>query len=769
MHKTIRFKKPASVLFILFLLSCPNRPSEGNNLFKTGFYSSPEDIIKKLEGKSTGYRSHFMLGVAYKRLNKYKMSIHHFANSCFTYKRNQKLKLYAHPVYRFLKGFHFKSEFYKDAVFEIASLFYLYQEYSYVIKFINLIKPDDTALYRNTVLLKAKAQVNLKNFKSAIAILKKNLRRFNDTGSQAIIHIRLASIYEKLNRYENALQEHFKVLNLNERSWQSSVALKRILAVLPKGKYSLDEEEKFLLSRSLYLNSKYTQSAWYLRPLVRKKDFPNNREALTLLIQSYIRLKKISAADLLIESFKDNNTVYRNLLKVKADELWSMRRRYDAITIYRSLVIKGEDPISQHSLKRIVLFMSARRLPGFENLCKQYTDKYPGDKSTEYFLWLLAKNELRKNNFSKSKKYLETSIEKFPSGKYSDRMRFWLYKIYKSEKRTKTAQRFVKNLIVSNPNSSYTWAVLDRIKKKYTKKNLQPAFRKALQEKNRLDIFFYNTLLFLVERDIGKRNKRLEIIFSNEINSYKTLEYEIQNLVLSSNYKNSLKDIEKYFSIGYINAINRELELLPPDKEILKDRLITLSYYGNKYANYHLAALSTLELLKFYKLREDISLLSKKTTDRLLPASYHACVEKFSKMYRIEKQLIYAVVKAESLFNHNAVSPAGAVGLMQIMPLTARGIARDLKIKKYDLKDPCTSIYFGTKYLAWLHRIFNGNFKKIVGGYNAGAGNIIKWVSKHTSEDSDLFIELIPFEETRFYILRTRKYLIQYRLINKTR
>ena len=74
-----------------------------------------------------------------------------------SYKRNNRIRLFPHPVYRFIKGYHFKSELYDDAVYQIADLFYLYREFKYVIKFIDLLEPEGTALYRDALLLRAKA------------------------------------------------------------------------------------------------------------------------------------------------------------------------------------------------------------------------------------------------------------------------------------------------------------------------------------------------------------------------------------------------------------------------------------------------------------------------------------------------------------------------------------------------------------------------------------------------------------------------------------
>jgi soluble lytic murein transglycosylase len=104
---------------------------------------------------------------------------------------------------------------------------------------------------------------------------------------------------------------------------------------------------------------------------------------------------------------------------------------------------------------------------------------------------------------------------------------------------------------------------------------------------------------------------------------------------------------------------------------------------------------------------------------------------------------------------------------MQIMPATARGIASGLGVYEYDLKDPCTSLRFGTRYIAGLLSMFKGNFDFVVAGYNAGAGNVQKWRARMAGEDSDYFTEFIPFSETRYYVVRTRKFLIQYGIINR--
>jgi soluble lytic murein transglycosylase len=756
------------ILSILFLFSCFKGTIEGNNLSRLGFYSTPQEIIKELKGREGGYREHFMLGLAYKEIKDYKKSIFHFANSCFKYKRSKKIRLFPHPVYSFIKGYHFKSELFDDAVYQIADLFYLYREYEYVVKFIELLDHQGTALYRDARLLKAKTLMELKKYESAIASLKDVLKRYEDAGSRSIVHIRIASVYERMENYNDALGQYMEVIKLSTKSWQSSVSLDRMLEIIPQSEFKPGAEDRLLIAEALYHNSKYEDALLYLEALLREELPPDKKISVhTYLIKNYVRTNKINKADLIIGLYADASDLYRRVSRVKADELWSMRRRNDAIAVYQALAGKDRDEIFKHALKRIGIHSERRKSYNFEGQLERYIELYPDDDTTEFFLWLLAKNQLRSNSFTSSKKFLESAVSRFPNGRYSDKVRFWLYKIYIQEQRFDDAEKMFKELIVQNPESSYTWTLLDRVIKKYDLKKIQSDFNSSMDKSDKNEALFYHTLLYVLEGDISKRDVRLKKIFSRWEGEYERFVDIVDGFDLGSKYKDRLKGIERYFAIGYEDAIRNELDILPNEEEIIRDEALTLSCFGEKYENYYLTTLYTLQLLKHYNLRENILLLSTKTIKRLFPHAFKECVQKNCDKYKIDRELVYSVIKAESLFNHKAVSPAGAVGLMQLMPRTARGLARELKIKRYDLFEPCISIAFGVKYLSWLNNLFKGDFEDIIGGYNAGAGNIIKWKNTLKYNDPDLFTELVPFEETRFYILRTRKFLFQYRLFSE--
>lgn len=152
------------------------------------------------------------------------------------------------------------------------------------------------------------------------------------------------------------------------------------------------------------------------------------------------------------------------------------------------------------------------------------------------------------------------------------------------------------------------------------------------------------------------------------------------------------------------------------------------------------------------------------------PKKYEVYVEKYCKLYAVEPDLVYAIIKQESNFNENAKSFAGARGLMQVLPATAREVAEDLNginEETLDLNDEETNIQIGIKYLSSLIKRYNGNIYIATAAYNAGLGNVDKWFKEEyeTYDTYEKIIEKIEFEETRKYTTNVIKYYNMYKKI----
>jgi soluble lytic murein transglycosylase len=109
-------------------------------------------------------------------------------------------------------------------------------------------------------------------------------------------------------------------------------------------------------------------------------------------------------------------------------------------------------------------------------------------------------------------------------------------------------------------------------------------------------------------------------------------------------------------------------------------------------------------------------------------------------------------MRQESRFSPTIKSPVGALGLMQVMPGTAKFAAQKIGIKKYELTNPVDNINLGSWYLKFTHSQFKNNSVLAIAGYNAGPTNVSRWVKEYGTTDLDEFVEQIPFEETQNYV-----------------
>ena len=149
--------------------------------------------------------------------------------------------------------------------------------------------------------------------------------------------------------------------------------------------------------------------------------------------------------------------------------------------------------------------------------------------------------------------------------------------------------------------------------------------------------------------------------------------------------------------------------------------------------------------------REDLDKLHRK----LYPRYYANTVEKYAKLYDVDPFLIASMILEESRYNSEAVSWAGAIGLMQIMPATGKELAQQLKIRRFRtsmLKQPDVNIQMGTKYIGYLNSLFNDDAMLVTGAYNGGPGRMKRWVRSKNIADIDEFVEKITIRETRLHI-----------------
>lgn len=152
----------------------------------------------------------------------------------------------------------------------------------------------------------------------------------------------------------------------------------------------------------------------------------------------------------------------------------------------------------------------------------------------------------------------------------------------------------------------------------------------------------------------------------------------------------------------------------------------------------------------------------------LFPIQHLEAVSEASQAFDLDPYLVLSLIKAESNFVSDAESGKGAVGLMQITESTGEWIAEKLSIENYGitrLKEPQTNIYMGCWYLAYLLQKHNGDETLALCSYNAGGGNVDKWLADIDLSPDGKKLQHIPFEETEIYVKKINQFKQIYRYL----
>jgi soluble lytic murein transglycosylase len=142
-----------------------------------------------------------------------------------------------------------------------------------------------------------------------------------------------------------------------------------------------------------------------------------------------------------------------------------------------------------------------------------------------------------------------------------------------------------------------------------------------------------------------------------------------------------------------------------------------------------------------------------------LPLRHEDIIRQQARDKGLDPALVAAVIYAESHFRDGQISSAGALGLMQLTPATARYIAHKSGGTAFvvrDLATPQVNIAYGAYYLRYLLGRYDGNETLALAAYNAGEGNVDRWIAAARQRERDLTVTAIPYAETRSYVSRVQ-------------
>ncbi len=258
---------------------------------------------------------------------------------------------------------------------------------------------------------------------------------------------------------------------------------------------------------------------------------------------------------------------------------------------------------------------------------------------------------------------------------------------------------------------------------------------------------------------------------------------EVESLPVSVNFQESVRlpeprrpEIERHPAyrravelkiLGLTQDAARELGVLTEqysrDEEVLLTFSTLLNEVGAYYPALRLAKIHFKEKLEHGGLSSRSPLWTVAYPIGLVPTIQAQGVK------QVDPYLAAAIIREESQYDEKAVSMVGAIGLMQLMPMTANQVAQRFgfpTIARENLFDRETNIQLGVRYLGQLLDQFSGNLAYAVAAYNAGPVAVTNWIAMHRGRDQDEFVELIPYQETRLYVKRVLRSYREYLRLN---
>ena len=384
-----------------------------------------------------------------------------------------------------------------------------------------------------------------------------------------------------------------------------------------------------------------------------------------------------------------------------------------------------------------------------------------------------------------------------------------------------------ENLLNHFPNSEYALNTL---------RNLSFCYRVLGDEKNYLDILdrrvsefpydsepIWEKFWYLYQKeDLNSAQSALDLLSTYPDEKSRALfwKYNIDQSEVNIHY---LEEIIQSGSLDYyfvrawqeLSEINGHLpssrELFPPHEFITKTEIFTQNQkiHWNRYlilsdlslktnAEAELLTLKRLmpnhpeiyfELSRFYARNQEYRESQihaiyfqnrypdfknyKKIKKKIYPDYYFSIIKDLSEQYSIDPYLVLAIIKAESAFEKDIISPVGAVGLMQLMPSTAAwmietGMNQIVDFAEWNdffLMNPEINLELGMTYFRYLLDYFNQKICPAIAAYNAGPGRLDEWIKGENQTQPDSFIEKIPIPETKNYIKKVINFYFLYSMI----
>lgn len=544
---------------------------------------------------------------------------------------------------------------------------------------------------------------------------------------------------------------------------------------------NLPNNIKYKMATELYEAGFRTPSLNYFNSLIKQNYNKANCLYYTARINQQENKREEAAKLFDIYLANTNNKSYRRLgLYYSADNYYKLKNTKKSISLYQTFL--KEYPKDDYVPRIYNIFLNeslnANNLISAKRYLTNSLKKFPNNRWTETSLKSYLRKSLRLKN--KTETYYGLKIlEERHSKLRNDFILSWNIWIANEFKDFNKRDEYVLETLLTSKNPYYikgalTLANKDMLQNVYSNNayNMEEAkkffadsnYSKTLEFLNKIQFIDYiatkrEDKLVKEARDIAKKifmqNKFVKDFYS------KKTENEIFNELSLQTRKESNKSILLYYYGDNQNAYNEF------DKIYSKTQTTyPLFYYAQKI---FLNSANTKRFMQIcnnigkyfgYPYSQNVDLLPEEFRKYIYPRYFDDLVVPEAKYYKIEPEFIYSIMREESLFDSKALSWAGARGLMQLMPATARAENKKTRYKfnPLNLYDSKQNIYLGISHLSWLFQSENAsNYIIVAAKYNAGSSRGNRWKNEYGTNNMYRTGRFIDIEETEYYVEKVMK------------
>ncbi|WP_414583737.1 transglycosylase SLT domain-containing protein [Scytonema sp. PCC 10023] len=408
----------------------------------------------------------------------------------------------------------------------------------------------------------------------------------------------------------------------------------------------------------------------------------------------------------LVKTFPDAKESGTALMRLA--EMATVRK--DALPYLNQVISKYPDKAGTALVEKIKILQTQDQKAASEAL-KLLLTKYGNSEEAAEYRWKMAQQKAKAKDYKAAWQWAEPIPKNNPNSILAPRASFWVAKWATKLGKNQEAKQAYEYTISNFPYSYYSW---------------RAAATLGLNVGNFNTVRKMNPQVVPIQRPLptaGSETFKELYLLGQDRDAWLQWQTEFQNKMqptVAEEFTDGLMQLAKGENIKGIDQISKLEDRETPQEQAEYQALSKqITYWQARY-----------------------------------PFPYLNEIEQWSEKRQLNPLLVTALIRQESRFETKIRSTAGATGLMQVMPDTAKWIAPQIKFdtKKIDLQNPNNNIMLGTWYLDHTHQQYGNNSLLAIASYNAGPGNVSKWLPILPKEDPDEFVESIPFDETKNYV-----------------